>query len=208
MSNVALVFERTLVQIGAVVLDVSLAEAHSMTNEVTDHPVESGVNIVDHVRPRPDVLKLEGLVSNHPFPTSADPLVIRQEQGQQFISRSATDLTRARTAFEDLRALREAGTLLTVVTGLRTYESMAIESLEVPRDARTGQTLRFTCTLKQVRLAVVQTAAVVQSTRIDKGKKATKTTPPEQDGTVFNGLNDLSGERITGGIRGAMDIFR
>lgn len=55
------------VEIGDVWVDVSLRETHGVGAEVTDHPVERGANIVDHIRPLPRTFSIEGLVTNHPI---------------------------------------------------------------------------------------------------------------------------------------------
>lgn len=194
-ASVNLVFSRTQAQIGTVVLDASLSEQHTSTNEVTDHPVEQGVNIVDHVRPKPDTLKLEGLVSNNPLPAAgAQPTPITMG-GVTFESRSAATPEAAGTAYRDLLNLKENATLLTVVTGLRTYDNMVIESLDVPRDAKTGAVLRFTCSLKQIRTAVLQTAKIVPTANSNKGKKATTPTTPEQSSSILNDLDEASGNK-------------
>ncbi len=52
--------------------DASVAERHSLVSEVTDHPVESGANIADHIRPVPLELDLEGVISNTPLRTPPD----------------------------------------------------------------------------------------------------------------------------------------
>jgi len=52
--------------IGPIWIDVSISEKHGLTAEVSDHPVERGTNIVDHIRPTPRTVQIEGLVTNHP----------------------------------------------------------------------------------------------------------------------------------------------
>jgi hypothetical protein len=52
--------------IGTIWIDVSLSEKHSLTAEVTEHPVEDGSAISDNVRPQPRTVQIEGLVTNHP----------------------------------------------------------------------------------------------------------------------------------------------
>lgn len=51
---------------GELHFDAVLSEEHEHSATVTDHPVEIGVNIVDHVRPDPDRVTLEVFVSNTP----------------------------------------------------------------------------------------------------------------------------------------------
>jgi hypothetical protein len=170
----------TRAQLGAIVLDASISEQHSAEVEVTEHPVEKGANIADHLRPKPEVLTIEGLVTNTPLDPSA-ALVRRTQGSTQFDSRAELQPERAGQAYADLRALKDSGELVTVVTSLRTYENMALRSLSVPRDARSGQALRFTATLVQVRTVTSATVSVPRAQKkTSLGKKATTATPAEQ----------------------------
>lgn len=49
-----------------ITLDASVEEKHSFVTAVTDHPVEKGLNVSDHLRPEPIILQIEGVISNHP----------------------------------------------------------------------------------------------------------------------------------------------
>lgn len=53
--------------IGPVWIDVSISETHSVGADVTEHPVESGSDIADHIRPTPRTVRIEGFVTNHPI---------------------------------------------------------------------------------------------------------------------------------------------
>jgi hypothetical protein len=46
--------------------DALTHEAHTIDALITEHPVETGVNVVDHVRPNPVRVTLEGLISQSP----------------------------------------------------------------------------------------------------------------------------------------------
>lgn len=50
-----------------VTFDVIESELHETVAEVTDHPVEVGVNVTDHVRPLPDSLSLVAYTTNQPI---------------------------------------------------------------------------------------------------------------------------------------------
>ena len=52
--------------------DAVTTETHTFANQVTEQPVERGANVVDHVRPSPDSLTLDVVVSN--APVDAAPL--------------------------------------------------------------------------------------------------------------------------------------
>lgn len=47
-------------------LDASVREQHDTTAQVTEHPVERGSNIADHIRAEPRRLTIEGVISNTP----------------------------------------------------------------------------------------------------------------------------------------------
>lgn len=54
-------------RIGDIWIDVSIREQHDYAAEVSEHPVERGSAIADHVRPLPRTIEIEGLVTNHPI---------------------------------------------------------------------------------------------------------------------------------------------
>jgi hypothetical protein len=55
------------VEIGDIWIDVSVQESHEAEAEVSEHPVEAGADIADHIRPLPRVITIEGIVTNHPI---------------------------------------------------------------------------------------------------------------------------------------------
>jgi hypothetical protein len=57
----------THAEIGPVWIDVSISEQHSVGADVSDHPVEDGIGITDHIRPTPRTVRIEGLITNHPL---------------------------------------------------------------------------------------------------------------------------------------------
>lgn len=46
--------------------DATLGETHPFSNVITEHPVEKGVNVTDHVRPEVDRVTVEAFVTNAP----------------------------------------------------------------------------------------------------------------------------------------------
>lgn len=59
-------------QINHVYFDAVMSEDHSLTAMVTEHPVEQGVNVTDHVRPNVAKVSIEGFISNAPLPTASN----------------------------------------------------------------------------------------------------------------------------------------
>lgn len=53
-------------------LDATLSERHDATATVTEHPVETGVDVTDHVRQMSDTISVEALITNHPIHSAYD----------------------------------------------------------------------------------------------------------------------------------------
>lgn len=134
-----------MVTIDGYPLDLVETEEHSLTSEITDHPVEDGSDISDNIRLKPRELTLtNAVVSNTP------------------IGAIATDDTRklgaslpppAMAAYQRLEALWLARKTFTVVTGLKKYEKMGIVTLTIPQEAKNAGGLIFTVHLKEIRVA-------------------------------------------------------
>ena len=125
-------------------IDVTLSEEHFFDNEVTEHPVERGADVTDHVRARPVRITLEGLVSDTPI----GDLAIRRKEftlinGEAFALPSDESFAR-------LLAIRDAREPVTIETSLRSFDDMMLESLTVPRTPQNGDALRFRATFVQV----------------------------------------------------------
>lgn len=128
---------------GAVEFDASIEESHVNENEVTQFPVEQGVDITDHVRRQPDRVTLRGIVTDHP---------IRLGGGLGISGRSLD-------AYGKVLYMMANAQLVSVVTSLNQYEDMVIESMEVPRDSTRGHAVEMTLQLREVKTAqVAQTA--------------------------------------------------
>lgn len=174
-------------------LDASLSETHTAKNTVTTHPVEQGAKITDHKLREPDGLILEGLITNDPMPDPAQaPTPQRfqppqpagaQNQTQPFnySSTSSYQPDRAGKAYSTLLALLDSTNLLVVTTGIRSYDNMVLTDLSVPRDAQSGQALRFTATFTTIRIVTNQTVQVQAKITgangtVNKNKKVTADT--------------------------------
>lgn len=156
----AVIFSRVrggAVDNAVVIADASPSEQHVGANTITDHPVEEGANISDHSRPEPDRVQIEAVVSNTPI-TPSQQLRTIQSGSVQFSSTSQVDVKigatdgYAQAAYDTLRQLKDDGVLVTVVTSLRTYYSMAIESITVPRTAANFDALVFSIQFKAIRV--------------------------------------------------------
>lgn len=131
-----MLFEDSKVSIGEIVLDAAIEETHTLQARATEHPVETGSDVTDHVQSLPASLTLEGIISNTPL--SALGLTMFKNED------------RAHTAFKQFEEFVHSGTLVDVVTSLKTYRNMVIEDFVVTRNAQNSDALSFSCTAKQI----------------------------------------------------------
>jgi len=181
MALTELIFgEKVRAKIGVVQLDASISENHEDEADITNHPIEDGGEITDHIRKLPITFSLNGRVTN-------TPLVYLASQFAK--SPVTTDNVKAddrvAAAYDKLQEIQKTGELVTVVTSLRTYESMAIKNISVVRNAETGNVLD--CTLVMQEVLIVKTLVTALPTPVtkannkakDKGKKDKK--PASED---------------------------
>ncbi len=155
-------------------IDATVRETHTLTATVTEHPVEAGASVVDHVRPEQPRITLEGVISNTPIRvpgTHMDGATGRVEKVELGEDRAANVLRfsgpfdRVGTVRDLLAVLIDSGTLVTIRTSLLVYEDMVLHRLEIPRDAGLGNTLRFTMDAVRIRLVDTQTVEAPEETR-------------------------------------------
>ncbi|MBW2672065.1 MAG: hypothetical protein JRD89_01450 [Deltaproteobacteria bacterium] len=150
MSLADLIFGKDLVEIETIQIDATISETHGKAAEIAQHRVEDGSQISDNIRALPDSLELSGVITNHPL--------------------DITDIIaggdRVKDAYAALSGLIDRGEIFTITTELKTYESMALGSLVVARDAETGEALHFSCSAEQV-VTVTASSIEVQAAAPD-----------------------------------------
>ncbi len=166
--------------IDSVVFDAVVNEAHSGEVQVTDNPVERGADVTDNIRPKPEQITLDVIVSNSPLRKTLDG--------------NPDNPKRASEAFRVLRDLRDNGVLVSVVTGLRSYDSMVIQKIDVGRNVKTGQVLSAKIALRQIIIADTKAvpAPIKPSGQGKKsdGKKPPKKATPKQEKAAQASVGD------------------
>ncbi len=155
-----------MILIDGFAIDIATTEEHQLDSEVTEYPVEEGSDIADHVRARPIMVSLDCIVSNTPIGPIADT---RRAEGSVSDSELLAPSSPADDAYAKLVAIREAREPITITTSLKTYENMLLESLSIPRSARTGDALEFRASFKQLLLVTNRRTTI--RTKIPRAKK-------------------------------------
>lgn len=155
-------------RIVAVTLDACTTQAHEITAEPTEHAVERGAAISDHVRPGHDTFTLEGTVSQTPIvddgsaPSRASTRSVGLRTGAgASVWGWETPWERVRTVDSLLRELVVSGTLATLSTGLRPDVSdLVVTRYRADRSATIGAAVGVTLELRRVRLVSVRRVEV------------------------------------------------
>lgn len=123
-----------------IALDNTFDVSVSYVSTVTDHPVETGVNVSDHSQPRAPEISVTGLVSETPRVTA----------GRE-VSYPDTD-NRGREIVASFVAAKDSAALMTaVLPGHGVFENVVVTSIR-PQVVNVN-VKRFSISLRQVRLA-------------------------------------------------------
>lgn len=162
-------------RIGSLVLDATLNDSHSYTNEITDYPIEEGANINDHIKKNPITITITGFITNSPitFLEDISQATIDEVAENKAKNLSAISSNRISGAFSELMRIvgDDSSTqnisitpnnpkIVEVVTGLRVYTDMVMSKLEINRTPSDGESLRFSATFKKVKKAKSKIALV------------------------------------------------
>ena len=124
----------------------------------------------------PRSVTITGKVSDSPLGQVA---VARNKQ-QLFVSDDVIpDTLPTQDAIAMLEDLWEHPQLVTIVTSLRTYNNMVMSACSIPREAKDGESVTFTCTFDFVRQitnerTTVRVAAPIAAAPLNKGPLASK----------------------------------
>jgi hypothetical protein len=131
-------------------MDVSVSESHSLQSDITEHPVETGSDISDHIRNRPRVLSIQGLVTDTPSGILALAIV------PGLIDRFAS-IPRSIQIFQEIERNWVNKKTFDIVTGLKVYKNMGLVSVVIPRTAERGRGLQFEFQLKEINFVSSET---------------------------------------------------
>ncbi len=197
-----------MVIIDTVELDAAVTEKHSAKVEITKHPIEEGASPADHARVLPAQISIEGFLTNTPLGKE-----LRLQRGITSDRATSTGAVgavgqaqRSMAAIEKLMTDRKA---VTVKTDFKTYTNMLVTSLDVPRDARTGEAIRFTIMMEEIRIVRAEVARINVLNRPKKKptKKVDQAKQPGKDASesrksIADKLDLWTGRRFSNTIQG------
>jgi hypothetical protein len=140
-------------KIGTIELDLILGEEHNFSNEITEHTIENGSVISDHIKNNLENGSLTGLITNHSI--------------KQFgLITGVTN--RAKDAFDELKRLWKERSLISIITIMQRYDNVVIENVSMPRDEGTGEAIIINLSFRQVKIVKLKTVQI--DTTIEAGR--------------------------------------
>jgi len=153
-------FERILVRtkrdINGILVDGIISERTNVEVRVTQNPVESGVDISDHIITVPSTIILEGVVSDTPLGIAAFTNTINNIGGAvdqvsgYFGASEPKGQTRSQQYYTQLVELLKKHEFITLQTKLKRYEFLVFQSIVVEQDKDTSRAVFFTANFHEV----------------------------------------------------------
>lgn len=199
--------------VGAIKFDLLISESHSIEAQVSEHPIEDGSVVSDHVRILPRKGSLVGLVTNHPLKTDAklpdwfleklnaagSPSILTQfarQYGFRQSSLSSDDFAqlvrpstnRAATAWEKFVELVKTKEPVTISTGLEKPENVIVTKVSASRDPDTGDAQKFQVEFQEIRIVKLSEIQILAATApLDPTTAAAKVKKGKVGGKQVNG---------------------
>lgn len=170
-----LVFERQKTTVGDLVIDASLKEDIIITSNVTEHPVENGTAISDHIFKQPIKLQIEGYITDSPnIVLGVINLPLVKNSAQSLIDNFKNLLpfntgdTPSQQAYSVIMQMWKERALITIVTQLEVFDNMVIENVNFTKDAQSVHRLVFSMQCKQVAFVDTATSTITPRNIINK----------------------------------------
>lgn len=173
-------------------IDATRAEEHSFKAKATQHEVEDGSNISDHVINSGRTITIDGVISDDPITITAAAVGnlagitgnlvgglggavatgAVAKLGSELISSGTKPSKDAVDIFEGIYVLKLP---LMITTSIKTYTNMIMESLSFPRNSRNANSLEFKATFREIRIIESEVVEIpVSATKNDGVIKETK----------------------------------
>lgn len=201
-------------RIGKLTLDATLSERHAYANDITSFPIESGSSISDHVIQMPEEVEIEGFVTNTPIEfmsglrsgrvdnVASAYLVLLDIAGYKYPNEIYYKNKLEKISDSDSKGYE----LIDILTSLRLYDNMGLIRLDIPRDAKTGDVVKFTASFRRVKLVdVVNVPRIVQQISKDVPRAKQQEAAPVDAGKSGTGKLESIPDKIVDKLLGRVD---
>lgn len=182
--------------------DLVIQDSSNQESEITDHPVEEGANVSDHVRRTPDHFSAQVMVTNQPIDDLPDgsrkKVITKGETGAMIAMFDDND--NISDTYSHLQALHDAHRLLTITTPLSQYSNYLITKLEVTRDKEnSGGIVKLDIEFRQILIVksdLVSSATIPEAQpTVSKGQGEPETPDNgDQSSVLYKATHDDQGD--------------
>lgn len=177
--------------VGSIKFDLEISENHSIEAQVSEHPIENGATVSDHVRVLPRKGTIVGMVTNHPLtpgtlpsdfvdrmsqignPTWLQSLANQYGTAEVLTAKDFESIprltpgenNRARNTWELFKKLVSDRQPVTIMTGVEKYADVVVTKVSTSREARTGDSLRFAVEFQEIKFVTLTEIAITNATK-------------------------------------------
>ena len=136
--------------------DLFIDEENELKFRVSEHPIQDGSTISDHVHQELQEVTINGMYTNHPMRKLEEINVVKfkDEYATTEVKPSVTNTALAK--FETLKRMAKERKTVRVVCSLEVYPKMVITSIKYARDPKSGSSIRFTMTLREIKTVTLK----------------------------------------------------
>ena len=165
-------------------LDVLASETMSLSSTLTEHPIDEGSPVADHIIPSSETIELEVLHSQSPTHLRVENAAMR-DVGSASVITIDPEVDRVGEAIDVLRDLVKNGAEINVEGLRRDVEGWVITDVSLPQTVETADLLTASITLREVRKASLQEIDR-PAPRVERGRRNTNNgrQAPENTGST------------------------
>ncbi|QCQ57961.1 hypothetical protein Barba22A_gp110 [Rheinheimera phage vB_RspM_Barba22A] len=119
--------------------DCTLSIDHKFENDVTEHPIDRGSSVSDHVVNKNVTFSVSGVYNTYSL--------------QKYVQDGVSTQNRVADAYKKLLDLRNSKQQFTLVSRYDIYQNCVVKSLSIPVAPTDGNTLIFSMEITQVRVS-------------------------------------------------------
>lgn len=183
--------------VDVLVFDAVTRESPTFAAVATEHPVEEGADVSDHVRPKPVEVTLEVTLTDYPL-SSAGRGINGDSKAVVGGGIGTTPFVgRSESALGILQRLKDTGAKVIIESGVRTYTGMVLTSIAAPRDRARYGAVKATLQFRQL--------LTVASEIVPLAKVSRPVARPDHDAGHHEGHEATDGEKTKSWLAGGAD---
>ena len=140
-----------------------ISEDHELNFRVSEHTLQDGATVTDHVHREPYTVTVEGMFTNHPLKKLEETNEVKFKDSYATSEVKSTLSNTALANFEKVKELAKKREPVRLVCSLEVYPKMIITSIKAQRDSKSGSSIRFTMTLQEIKTVSLKTVTMSYS---------------------------------------------